>query len=155
MLVVISVNWMKRKQQRWWMAFMLSAFCMRSLIPVGFMPMVGPGHGIRLVVCDSYAPVPWRVGTSMDMSGDMPMDAGMDMSRHHHADGATNSGGGPPVHQDHGSCPYGSGPALGTLPTLAVAPVALHRPAELAVASAQVAYFEIPRRAQSPRGPPA
>ncbi len=135
---------------------MLSGFFLRSLIPVGFMPMVGPGYSVQLVVCDSYAPVPWMgKPMSMDMSHGMPMDAGMDMSVHHRADGTEKSGGGPPVHQDHAGCSYGSSPALGALPTIAVASLPVQRPPELTVAAPQISYYEIPRRAQSPRGPPA
>jgi hypothetical protein len=136
----------------WWAAaLLLPSFLLRALIPVGFMPMVGPDHSVQLVVCDSYAPVPWATESkSMDMS--MPMDAGMDMPQHPPADGA---GGGPPVHQDHGSCPYGSSPALGGLPTLTVLAAVVPPARELAVAAPQVAYFEVSPRAQSPRGPPA
>jgi hypothetical protein len=113
--------------------------------------MVGPGHSVRLVVCDSYAPVPWaNESKSMDMS--MSMHAGMDMSQDPPADGA---GGGPPVHQDHGSCPYGSSPALGGVPTLAALAAVVPHALELGVAAPQVAYFEVSPRAQSPRGPPA
>jgi hypothetical protein len=85
----------------------------------------------------------------MDMS--MPMDPGMDMSQHHPADG---TGGGPPVHQDHGSCPYGSSPALGALPTLTVLAAVAPHATEFTVAAPQVAHFAVAPRAQSPRGPP-
>jgi hypothetical protein len=78
------------------------------------------------------------------------MAAGMDMSHAAPSDGA----GGPPVHQDHGSCPYGSGPALGALPTLASTPFVVPRPAPISVAAPQVDYFQAPNRAQSPRAPP-
>jgi hypothetical protein len=140
------------KRMRWWAAaVLLPGLLLRAFIPVGFMPMVGPGYRVQLVVCDSYAPVPWATD-SMQMDMSMPMDPGMDMSQHHHADGA---GGGPPVHQDHGSCPYGSSPALGGTPTLAVLPAVLPQAPELIVATPQVAYFAVSPRAQSPRGPPA
>jgi hypothetical protein len=54
----------------WWAAaLLLPSFLLRALIPVGFMPMVGPDHSVQLVVCDSYAPVPWATESkSMDMS---------------------------------------------------------------------------------------
>jgi hypothetical protein len=131
---------------RWWVAWMLPVLLLRALIPVGFMPMAGPGFGLQLVICDSYAPMPGTMST--------PMDAGMDMSQHPHADGNAGSGGGLPAHQDHGSCPYGSSPAWGALPTFAIVPVAIKHSANLAVASAQVGYFKLSTRAQSPRGPP-
>jgi len=136
------------KRTRRWAAWLLPGFLLRSLVPVGFMPMVGPGHSVQLVVCESYAPLP----SSLES---MPMVAGMDMSRHHHAAVAAHSGGGPPFHQDHGNCPYGSGPALGALPSLALLPISIDRPPELPVALPQVGYFKLPPRAQSPRGPPA
>ena len=153
---------------RWWVAFLLPGLLLRALIPVGFMPMVGPDHGIRLAICEGYAPVPWtNPSMSMDMSMDMPMDMPMDTSRdtpsdaaanapaHQHADHATHAGGHSPAHQAQGSCPYGSSPALGALPTLAVLPEAVQRSPEAALASSQIRYFEVSPRAQSPRGPPA
>jgi hypothetical protein len=132
---------------------MLPILVLRSLIPVGFMPMVGAGYSVQIVICNSYAPVPGASPSrSMAMDMSMPLDGGMDMSQNHH--GNAPIGGGPPVHQDHNSCPYGFSPALGALPTLALLPVAVQRPPELAIAAAQVVYFEVPSRAQSPRGPP-
>ncbi|MGO8855190.1 MAG: hypothetical protein ACLPTF_04745 [Steroidobacteraceae bacterium] len=136
---------------------MLPGFLLRSLIPVGFMPMVGPDHSVQLVVCDSYAAVPRSASPtnlSMDMPMDMSMDPAMDMSAHHHPVGAAHPEGGAPVHQDHGTCPYGASPALGALPSVAIVPIVVQQPAEPAVAAAQVAYFEVSPRAQSPRGPP-
>jgi hypothetical protein len=119
---------------------MLSGFILRSLIPVGFMPMVGPDHSVRLVVCDSYAPTPWTKTL-------MPM--GMSHG------GAAHPGGGPPLHQDHGYCPYGSSPALGALPSLILSSMVVQRPQELATALPQAGFFKLAPRAQSPRGPPA
>jgi hypothetical protein len=133
------------KRVRGWLAVLLPVLLLRALIPVGFMPMIGPDHSVRLVICDSYAPLP---ASMMDM----PMDAGMDMS---HQPGGEHTGGNPPTHQDHGSCPYGSSPALGALPTLAVFALVVQRPPPLAVAAPQVDFFQAPQRAQSPRGPPA
>jgi hypothetical protein len=139
-----------RKHVNWWVVVFLPIF-LRALIPVGFMPMVGPGHSVRLVLCDSYAPVPHAMSTSMSMPADMPADMPM-----HAAMGASHSHGSSPIHEDHGTCPYGSGPALGALPTLAVLPLLLiQRSLEPAVAAPQVAYFKVSPRAQSPRGPPA
>jgi hypothetical protein len=155
-----SLHWNRRKRAHWWVAFLLPGFLLRALIPVGFMPMVGPDHGIRLVVCESYAPVPW---TTSSMSMDMPMDMPMDMTRHAateapghpHTDHAARPDGHSPAHQGQGTCPYGSGPALGALPTLAVLPEAIQRSPDTALASSQIRYFEVSPRAQSPRGPPA
>jgi hypothetical protein len=136
-----------RKHIKWWAVIFLP-IVLRALIPVGFMPMFGPGFSVRLVVCDSYAPVPWAItlAMSMDMRGDMPMDAVTGSSSSHH---------GHPVHEDHATCPYGSGPALGALPSLAKLPLLLERPIEPAIATAQLPYFQVSFRAQSPRGPPA
>jgi Protein of unknown function (DUF2946) len=135
---------LRGKRLRGWVAVLLPILLLRALIPVGFMPMVGADHSVRLVICDSYAPVP------NSMMG-MAMDGDMDMS---HASGAGGSGG-PPVHQDHGSCPYGASPALGALPTLALLPVVFHRPATIMAAAPRVDFLPAPYRAHSPRGPPA
>jgi hypothetical protein len=134
---------LRGKRLRGWATALLPILLLRALIPVGFMPMVAADHSVRLVICDSYAPVP----TSMM---DMAMDGGMDMSQ---PSGAGS--GGPPVHQEHGSCPYGASPALGALPTLALLPLLFHRPAAIFVAAPQVDFHPALHRAQSPRGPPA
>jgi hypothetical protein len=131
------------KRMRGWLVVLLPALLLRALIPVGFMPMVGLDHSVRLVICDSYAPMPAALM-------DMPMDAGMDMP--HPADG--DGAGGPPVHQDHGSCPYGSSPALGALPALAFTRFVVQRPAALTRSAPQIVFFQAPPRAHSPRAPP-
>jgi Protein of unknown function (DUF2946) len=130
-----AMTLLRGKRLRGWVAVLLPILLLRALIPVGFMPMVGADHSVRLVICDSYAPVP----TSM-----------MDMAM----DGADGSGG-PPVHQQHGSCPYGASPALGALPALAFLPLVFHRPATIVVAAPRVDFHPALYRAQSPRGPPA
>ncbi len=133
-----------RKRMKWWAVLFLPIF-LRALIPIGFMPMVGPGFSVQLVLCDGYASLPWPSAMPADMPMDMPMDMGASASH-------THSGG---RHDDHGSCPYGSGPALGGLPALATLPALLiHRSLESSLATAQVAYVEVTPRAQSPRGPP-
>ena len=146
-------SWMRRKRLRWWVALLLPALVLRSLIPLGFMPMFGPGYGVQFVLCEGYAPVAGTTSSmSMSMSMDMPMDAATDRPGQNDAPPVDS---GAPVHQDHGTCPYGTAPALGGLPTLAVVLVAIQPPAEPAVIAAQVGYFEISPRAQSSRGPPA
>jgi hypothetical protein len=135
---------LRGKRLRGWVAVLLPILLLRALIPVGFMPMVGADHSVRLVICDSYAPVP----TSMMA---MAMDGDMDMSQSSDTDGS----GGPPVHQQHGSCPYGASPALGALPSLAFLPLMFHRPATIVVAAPRVDFHPALYRAQSPRGPPA
>jgi hypothetical protein len=135
------------KHVRWWAVIFLPIL-LRALIPVGFMPVFGPGFSVQLVVCDSYAPVPWTTATStsMGMPADMPMDGAMG--------GSPNSHRGHPSHDDHGTCPFGASPALGALPSLAKLSLLVERAQEPAVAAAQVAYFQVSFRAQSPRGPP-
>ena len=134
------LSWMSRKRMRLWVALLLPALLLRSLIPLGFMPTFGPGYNVQFVVCEGYAPMPGTAPSmSMDPSMDMPMDAA--------------TGNAP--HQDHGSCTYGSAPALGGLPTLAIVLVAVQHVAQRAFVTAQVEYFEVSPRAQSPRGPPA
>lgn len=134
-----------RKHVSWRVAILLPIL-LRALIPVGFMPMFAPDFGVRLVICDSYAAMPHAASMPTDMPAGMHMDP-LDKAMGPH-------GGGRPAHEDHGTCPYGSSPALGALPTLAIAPLLIQRSAQPAVAAAQVAYFEVSPRAQSPRGPP-
>jgi hypothetical protein len=143
---------MGRKRVRWWAALLLPALVLRSLIPLGFMPMFGPGLGVQFVLCEGYAPVP---GTTSSMSMAMAMDMPTDGSDHARQTDAPLVDGGAPDHQDHGTCPYGTAPALGGLPALAVALVSDQPVAAPVVAAAQVAYFQISPRAQSSRGPPA
>jgi hypothetical protein len=144
---------MRRKRLRWWVALLLPALVLRSLIPLGFMPMFGPGYGVQFVLCEGYAPVPETTpSASMSMSMDMPMSVATDPTGQ---TVAAHADGGAPLHQDHGTCPYGSAPALAGLPTLAVVLVAVQPAAEPAVIAAQVGYYEISPRAQSSRGPPA
>ena len=75
-------SWMRRKRLRWWVALLLPALVLRSLIPLGFMPMFGPGYGVQFVLCEGYAPVAGTTSSmSMSMSMDMPMDAATDRPR--------------------------------------------------------------------------
>ena len=135
---------MNRKCARAWMAWLLPALVLRSLIPVGFMPMFGPGHAVQLVLCDSYAPVPpMPVADAMQMSPDMSMDAGIDMSTRH--------GG---SHQDHGTCLFGTSPALGAPLAVASSTATLQPLVQLPAAAPQLSYYEALFRAQSARGPP-
>jgi hypothetical protein len=132
---------MRRKQMRLWVALLLPALVLRALIPLGFMPTFGPGYDVRFVVCEGYAPLP---GATYSMSMGMPMGMPMDAA----------SGNAPAPHQDHGTCPYGSAPALGGLPAFAIVLVSVQHVAERPASSAQVEYFVLSPRAQSPRGPP-
>jgi len=140
------------KPTKWW-ALIFLPILLRALIPVGFMPMFGPGFSVRMVVCDGYAPVPWTTAASApaDMAMDMSMDMPMDAAR-------SSDTGTPPAHHSDANnhCLYGCAPALGTLPTLANLPARLVLQSLTTIeARAQIAYFEVSPRAQSPRGPPA
>jgi hypothetical protein len=139
-------------------ALLLPGLLLRALIPIGFMPMAGPGFSLRIVMCPGYAPLPAAAAEPapmempMGMSMDMPMDA-MDRPAPH-PPGVVPSGKPAPAHQDPGSCPYGAGPALGALPEFATLQAAAPPP-DLAVPAAQIDVFTVSFRAQSPRGPPA
>jgi len=125
-------------------AIVLPGVVLRALIPLGFMPMFGPGHSVTLTLCEGYAPVaPMPAGMPMDMPMDMPM-----------APATHGQHGRPPTHQDHGACPYGASPALAALahsthPAFAIQPLS---PASLA--APQIEHAEIAPRAQTPRAPP-
>jgi hypothetical protein len=143
----VCVRGAARNQVSWW-AVLFLPILLRSLVPVGFMSMVGPNFSVQLVVCDGDGPMaaPASTPTSMDMPAGMAMD------------GATDSTGSPdhhPSHVDRGSCPYGSAPALGALPTLSILPpLLIQQSVEASLATAQVAHVEVSPRTQSPRGPP-
>ncbi len=135
---------------------MLPGFLLRSLIPIGFMPMFGPGLHVSLMLCADYAPVPAAASDgSSDIGMSMRMDMPMDMPMASSTDSPTrpDQGRGAP-HQDHVSCPYGTGPAMAAMPVWATPSLRLARPAEPAILAAQVTALEIAARAQLPRGPP-
>jgi hypothetical protein len=129
-----------------WRAVIFLPILLRALIPVGFMPMAGPGLGIQLVICDGYAPAP---SNTSSLSTDRPADVAMGAAM-----GSMPSHGGHPHHEDRGTCLYGSAPALAALPSLATLPLLVEEAMEPAVGAAQVADFKVSFRAQSPRGPP-
>lgn len=149
-----------------WALLLLPIF-LRALVPVGFMPAVGPDFTVRLVVCDGDGPMAVAgsmpvsmnepTAVSSDMPAGMPAEMSMDMpagmtmeGSASHADHLHHHGS---LH--HGICPYGSAPALGALPALAVLPsLLIQRSLEEVLATAQVAYVEVSPRAQSPRAPP-
>jgi Protein of unknown function (DUF2946) len=120
--------------------WLLAVFVLRSLIPVGFMPMIGPGHSLQLALCDGYAPVP---SMPMSQSMDMSMDPQQDMPRPDHA-----------THQDHGTCLFGSAPALGAPLALPALRVAQSPTVGIRTLAPQIVHHEVPDRAQSARGPP-
>lgn len=142
----------------------LPGFLLRALIPLGFMPMFGPGHSVQLTLCEDYAPVAsMSVDTPADTSADMSMAMPMDMSMmtpagglKSHASGTESGRAGrhPPAHQDHGTCPYGASPTLATLALASTLDVADPPAPHAALAAPQIAHAGIAARAQSPRGPP-
>ncbi len=140
------IGW-DRKRSRRWVALVLPGLLLRALIPLGFMPMFGPGLSVQLMLCEGYAPVP---STAAEMSMDMPMP--MDVPRG--VPEQARTGGGFPSHQDHSSCPYGASPTLAALPALTYVPISFEPTAQSPIRAPQVGYLEIAPRAQSPRGPP-
>lgn len=130
------MSWTTLNRARGWTAGLLAVFLLRSLIPVGFMPVVGPGHSVQLALCEGYGPVP-------TMAMDMAMDPHMDMAHPGHA-----------THQDHGTCLFGSSPALGAPLTVSAQPAVHLASVGIPALSAQILHHEVPYRAQSARGPP-
>jgi hypothetical protein len=180
-----------RKRKRWWAALVLPGLLLRALIPLGFMPMFGPGYSVGLMLCPAYAPIPDPVAiksstgparnastdTSVGMSSmsdRMDMSAGMDMSmdmpvatragdaadlpaRSGH--GGSSPGPGSPSgnrtdHQDHGLFHYRAGSVLAFVPTWLFVSGAEQSLIALALPAPQIAYFQVPARAQSARAPP-
>ena len=134
-----------------WRAAIFLPILLRALIPVGFMPMVGPGLGIRLVICDGYAPAPSNTSSlSREMPVDMATGTLTDSTPLH----GGHSHGGHAHHEHRGTCPYGSAPALGALPSPAKLPPSVEQALQPAVGAAQVVDSKVSFRAQSPRGPP-
>ena len=138
-----------RAQRGLWLAFLLPAFVLRSLVPMGFMPMFGPGFNVGLMMCDGYAPV-------------MRMNAGMDMSTHAtgqsseplHDRLADPTGHGSPAQQNHSACPYGASPVFAGAPALATASLELGRLPDPVLPVPQLTAFQSIARAQPPRAPP-
>ena len=129
-----------RKRSRRWVALVLPGLLLRALIPLGFMPMFGPGLSVQLMLCEGYAPVP---SPAAEMPMDMPMDMPMGATGHHS-----------PTHQDHAACPFGASPVFASLPVFSVELPTISPAAKQPLQSAQLAHLQITPRAQSPRGPP-
>lgn len=131
-----------RARARRWLAIALTSFLLRSLIPIGFMPAVGPGPRIGLMLCDGYAP------TGMHMSADMDMDMSMNMPASVPAPHHTGS------QPNHSACPYGASPTLAALPASFDVLGTVQPPASPLPAMPQITFSETILRSQSPRGPP-
>jgi hypothetical protein len=143
------IGW-SRKRRRRWVAIVLPGLLLRALIPLGFMPMFGPGLSVQLILCEGYAPVPSTASDmSMDMPMAMPMEPEMGRSARLHA-GEPD----PSSHQDHSACPYGASPTLAATPALAEGSVSVPPTVPSRPLVAQVGHFQIAPRAQLPRGPP-
>lgn len=127
---------------------------LRALVPIGFMPLFGPGLSVGLMLCPAYAPVP-----AMDMSGmNMPMDMSMGTTpgAPSHPTAPPPAGGMPSGdYQQHSLCPYAKSASLAPLPAVFNLPVAEQSATTLVLLAPQIAWFQIPARAQSPRAPPA
>lgn len=146
-----------------WAVLLLPGLLLRALIPVGYMPMFGPGLSVGLMLCPAYAPVPTSIAGAadarsqpptadamMDMSG---MDMSMDMSTSASTGSAPSHDSGP-GHQDHTLCPYAASATLGAPPAFLSASVSGQPTAECTLFAPQVAYCQLSPRAQSARGPP-
>jgi hypothetical protein len=133
-------------RQRLWLLLALSAFALRSLIPMGFMPSFGPGLGVGLMLCEGYAPV----ALPQHMSMDMAMDASMDMPTQTPAPQPKGS----PAQQNHSACPYGASPVLADVALPPIVGPALGRVPEPALPVPQLTAIASLARAQSPRAPP-
>ena len=145
-----------RKRSRTWVAVVLPGLLLRALIPVGFMPMFGPGMEMQLALCEDYAPVaPPAVRQTMDMSMDMSMDMPMDAPTQQHSSDESSTGDARHSPQDHNACPYAASSTLATQSTFAYLPTPVERPpAQPSLWLAQVLDSAIAPRAQSARGPP-
>jgi hypothetical protein len=134
-----------RKRRLGWVALLLPGLLLRSLIPVGFMPMFGPGMSIQLALCESYAPVP---AAAMPAGMRMPDGSAMDM-------GPASSGHGTPSHQDHSACPYAASATVAAASPWYGFALARQRSVAASAGNAQIDHFQLAPRAQSPRAPPA
>lgn len=141
-----------RRRGKLWVAIALPGLLLHALIPVGFMPMFGPNFGVRVMLCEGYAPVP---SMTMDRSMDMSMAMPMKIPAQHPSGGEPSAGrDGAPSHHDHSPCPYGASPTFAALAAATALPASVQASARSLISSPQVAHFEIAPRAQSPRGPP-
>jgi hypothetical protein len=136
-----------RRCSKLWVAIVLPGLLLRGLIPLGFMPMFGPGLGVQLMLCEGYAPLP---SMATAMSADISMDRPMDMP----VEAPGPAGGGSPPHHDHSACPYGTSPAHAALSAWTDMPLSAQPAAPAQISAPQIDHFEITPRAQSPRGPP-
>jgi len=146
-----------RKRARCWAVAVLPALLLRSLIPVGFMPMFGPGMSVQLSLCEDYAPIPPPASdAAMDMPTGKAMDMPMAAPAQRHSTGEPQAGGGAPrFHQKHSACPYAASSTLAAQSTSANVATAAQSATRLPLRASQVARIKITPRAQSARGPPS
>jgi hypothetical protein len=148
---------------RHWALLLLPGLLLRSLIPVGYMPMFGSGLSVGLMLCPAYAPVPASIAGAADASHQAPttgatmgmsgMDMPMDMSTRTSTGSAPSNGSGSD-HQDHSLCPYAASATLGAPPALFSASISAPPAPERILFAPQVAHFQPSPRTQSARGPP-
>jgi len=152
---------------RRWAFLLVPGLLLRSLIPIGFMPMFGPGLSVSLMLCPAYAPLAAApVGDSFHRSSPNPLDdlsmsmsGDMDMSTDAPSTGNVPAPGKAPLPsngwgQDHSLCPYATSAILaGPTPLFALA-VAKKPGTDFTKLAPQIAYFLVVRRAQSARAPP-
>jgi hypothetical protein len=157
-----------RRRTHRWAVLLLPCLLLRSLIPVGFMPIFGPGLSVSLMLCPAYAPSS-TTGTdsashdlkaaaaaapSMDMSMDMDMPMRGDAPAQSTQSGASPRSGSIPDHQDHSSCPYAASAMLAGLPAVFAVAIAEQSITGLALPLPQITYFPPVARSQSARAPP-
>jgi len=166
-----------RRSIRSWALLLLPGLLLRSLIPVGFMPMFGPGFSVGLMLCPVYAPVPDVANTRSSIEGHdfaaaqatvavSRMDMAMDMPMSNAADPATiarprsggnlptSGSGNGPEHRYDSLYHYLANAIAAAVPTWHD-PFLDEPPAgTVALAAPQVGHFEISPRAQSARAPP-
>lgn len=173
----------RRRQTRCWAAALLPGLFLRSLIPLGFMPMFGPGFSVGVTLCPAYAPIPDMASSGSSVRGSDQATAdssmgmpGMDISMDMPMSGAkseptatptrTTTGDSIPIPDGSGS---GSGPdhqtnslyhylahsIVAALPMWLGLVTAEQPPGTtLPLPAPQVAYFQVSPRSQLARAPP-
>jgi hypothetical protein len=121
------------------LGLVLPLLLMRLLVPVGFMPMAGPG-GLEIALCPAAAVLPPGLATA---------HAGHHMQHAGHAGGSE-----PPAAEHHAPCLFAASAAPPLAPgvLLAAAPPALA--AANLPAQARDSALPVTPRAQSARAPP-
>jgi len=118
----------------------LPALLLRALIPVGFMPVTGPG-GLSIGLCPGDGAMA-QIITHADHAG-------------HAAPAGHRPGGSPdPSAAHHAPCVFSSGASLGLVPILSASPSALAALAPPSTSPGARGFVPAILRTQSPRAPP-